>query len=240
MMNNIKKGMTAILITIAVMLWSSHSCFAAVSVTAEPSSTGFIASVEHRIVEFVSNTVSHLRYTTYELGGTHFDSSRGIYILDCSSYVDQILKRATPRAYSKLVAASGSIKPTSLEYYNFFVGLPRNAKRHWNKIENVAQLRPGDILVFRYKNHHQRSSVGGHVMIVMKEPKRKAGAFSVRVADSASAAHSHDTRPAHQSGVGIGNLLLKVNPRTGQPYAYAWKEGSRWERNVKFAMGRPG
>lgn len=238
MINKFKKGMTVILTAIAVMILNSHPCFAAVPGSAPAKGTGFIASVEHRIVGFVTNTVQHLRYTTYELGGTHFDPSRGIYILDCSSYVDQILKRATPRAYSNLVVASGSIKPTSLEYYNFFAGLPRHSKRHWNKIDNVAQLRPGDILVFRYKKQH--SSVGGHVMIVMKEPKRRAGAFTVRVADSASAAHSHDTRPAHKSGVGIGNLVLKVNPHTGKPYAYAWKEGSHWERNVNFAMGRPG
>ena len=235
MMNKIKKRMTRILAATAALLFSSHSCFAA------EGAPGFIASMEHRVVEFVSNTVNHLRYSTYELGGTQFDASRGIYILDCSSYVDQILKKATPRAYSNLVAASGTIKPTSLEYYNFFIGLPQNSlsKRHWNKVQTISQLRPGDILVFRYKGQHHRSSVGGHVMIVMKEPKRKAGAFSVRVADSASAAHSHDTRPAHKSGVGIGNLLLKANPKNGQPYAYAWKEGSHWENNVKFAMGRP-
>lgn len=235
MMNKIKKGMTLILAAL-VLLAKSYPCFA------EEAAPGFIASMEHRVVEFVANTVNHLRYTTYELGGTHFDSSNGIYILDCSSYVDQILKKATPRAYSKLVAASGTIKPTSLQYYNFFIGLPQHPRlqHHWNKVQAVTQLRPGDILVFRYKGgHHHRSRVGGHVMIVMKKPKPKAGAFSVQVADSASAAHSHDTRQAHESGVGIGNLLIKVNPQNGQPYAYAWREGAHWEKNVKFAMGRP-
>lgn len=265
-MNKIKKRtVTSLLTVIAAMLFSGYSFGEEISVGFQPKgsgfiapafqpknlsatdsgfhpkSPGFIASMEHRVVEFVASTVNHLRYTAYELGGTRFDASRGIYILDCSSYVDHVLKSATPHAYSNLVAASGTIKPTSLEYYNFFIGLsPRSQSvYHWNKVQSIAQLRPGDILVFRYKNRHHRSSVGGHVMIVMKEPKLTAGAFSVRVADSASTGHSSDTRQPHKSGVGIGDLLLKANPVNGQPYAYAWKQGARWEKNVKFAMGRP-
>ena len=43
----------------------------------------------------------------------------------------------------------------------------------------------------------------------------------------------------HNSGIGIGTLQLKVNPKTGEPSAYAWKVGSCWKKNVKFAMARP-
>ncbi len=76
-------------------------------------------------------------------------------------------------------------------------------------------------------------------MIVMSKPIFDTNAFLVRVADSASAGHGDDTRSHHVSGIGIGTLLLKVNPHTGQPNAYAWNFSSYWNNNVKFAMGRP-
>ena len=52
----------------------------------------FVSSIEHQLVEFVHKTVDTVRYSAYKLGGRHFDTSRGIYILDCSDYVDNILK----------------------------------------------------------------------------------------------------------------------------------------------------
>ncbi|MBV9576831.1 MAG: hypothetical protein JO149_09430 [Gammaproteobacteria bacterium] len=196
-----------------------------------------LSSIEKNLVSFVRNTMTTLQYSVYKLGGTHIDTSHGVYIVDCSSYVDHVLKSIYPQAYSSLVASIGSEKPTSDDFYHYFINLSTHAK-HWNTIEDVEELRPGDILVFRYKNSlgYER---GGHVMIVMDKPIRHGDTFSVRVTDSASGGHSKDTRQPRSSGIGIGTLVLKVNPRTYQPYAYAWKIGSRWQSNVSFAMARP-
>lgn len=198
-----------------------------------------VSSIEERLVEFVQKSVTNLRYSSYKFGGTHFDTSRGIYIVDCSAYLDYTLRTVYPRAYSSLVDYTGSEKPNSQHYYEFFTELSDsdNGVEHWNKVEEIEQLQPGDILVFRYKN--TRRHANGHVMVVMNKPVRDGDVYSVSVADSASSGHSEDTRASNDSGVGIGTLLLKVNPETGQPSAYAWKIGSRWENNVSFAMGRP-
>jgi hypothetical protein len=201
------------------------------------ASSGFVASVARRLVSFVHNTVSNLSYSVYKLGGKQFDTSNGIYVLDCSNYVDNVLHKIYPHAYSSLVATSGSDQPTSLQYYDFFNRLSERPKHYWNRIDDVEALQPGDILVFRKKNTGQGTA--GHVMIVMDKPIRDMNSFLVRVADSAPVGHSQDTRQPHTSGIGIGNLLLKVNPKTGEPLAYAWKVGSRWKENVNFAMGRP-
>ena len=199
---------------------------------------GFVASIGHSVVDFVHRTVDTLRYSAYKLGGRRFDTSRGIYILDCSDYVDNILQAVYPSAYGNLVNSTGSEKPTSQHFYNFFSNLPERTNHYWNRIDDVEDLQPGDILVFRTKNRFGNET-GGHVMVVMNRPVPDDDAFVVRVADSAPVAHSQDTRPAHSSGVGIGNLVLKVDPKTGEPFAYAWKVGSRWKQNVNFAMARP-
>jgi len=203
-----------------------------------PSSPGLMSTLGEHMVQFVHNTISSLRYTAYKLGGTHFDSSNGIYIVDCSDYVDHLLQVANPSAYLSLVNSSGSEKPTSEHYYHFFTGLTYKPRHYWNKVENVNQLQPGDILVFRNKKN-SHTGVSGHVMVVMNKPTRTQNAFLVRVTDSASSGHSQDTRLPHTSGIGIGTMQIKVNPDTGQPSAYAWKLGSPFEKHVNFAMARP-
>ena len=214
----------------AVLMHSNHI---------EASSPGFVASIEHRLVEFVHKTVATLRYSVYKLGGQRFDTSRGVYILDCSSYVDRILEAIYPQAYSNLVDWTGSDKPTSYDFYNFFTSLSEKSQRYWTTVDDVEQLRPGDILVFRYKNS-SGDETGGHVMIVMDKPIfNEDDAFHIRVADSASSRHSEDTRVSNVSGIGIGTMLLKVNPKTYQPSAYAWRVGSRFKNNAYFAMARP-
>lgn len=194
-------------------------------------------SVEKTLVSFVQDTVSTISYTSYKLGGTKIDSSRGVYVVDCSTYVDHILKSVYPRAYTSLTSWSGTEKPTTDDFYQYFKNLSDNS-RHWNTIDDVEQLRPGDILVFRSKNKYGNET-GGHVMVVMDKPIQDGDTFLVRIADSAPSGHSKDTRFPHASGIGIGTMLLKVNPRTSHPYAYAWKVGARWESNVNFAMARP-
>jgi hypothetical protein len=195
-----------------------------------------VPSVQQQIVDFTQKTINNLRYSTYKLGGTRFDPAHGVYVVDCSHYVDHILHAAYPHAYSSLVQSTGADTPNSENYYHFLATLPDQNVSNWDKVESVDALQPGDILVIRYQNRRQ-VAVGGHVMIVMNKPVQTMDAYLVQVADSARTGHSSDTR--HHSGIGMGTLLLKADPSTGQPYAYAWKAGSYWQDNVSFAMGRP-
>lgn len=197
-----------------------------------------LSNIEKRLVNFVRNTVSSLHYSNYKMGGTTIDSSRGIYVVDCSTYVDHILKTVYPSAFNSLVVGTGTEKPTTDDYYDYFINLGYKSQRHWNTVDDVDDLRPGDILVFRFKNAYGNET-GGHVMVVMDQPAKDGDTFLVRVADSAPTGHSEDTRLPRRSGIGIGTLMLKVDSKTFQPYAYAWKEGARWQRNVNFAMARP-
>ncbi len=197
-------------------------------------------SLEQRLVSLVNKTISTVHYSNYRLGGTDYDPSHGVYVLDCSDYVDHLLNQANPQAYTSLVNSVRTEKPTTQDYYNFFNRLPYLANNDgWRKIDNVNQVLPGDILVFRYKNGYHSRRAGGHVMVVMNKPVRNDDVLLVRVADSASSGHSADTRGPHSSGIGIGTLLLKVDPRTDQLAAYSWKMGAPWKENVNFAIARP-
>ena len=209
--------------------------------SAQTTSHGFgniAASMQKHIVDFVKSTVSTLRYSDYKLGGSKFDTSRGIYIVDCSSFVDHILKKVSPHAYTSLVNATGAPTPATQHYYEFFKELTNNSDDYWNKVNNVEQLRAGDILVFRTKQHGRHGSAAGHVMVVMEKPIKELDVYFVRVADSAPARHSEDTRQHNEGGIGIGTLLLKA-AKSGRPFAYAWSVGGYWNKNVNFAMARP-
>ncbi len=196
-------------------------------------------STERQLISFVMQIVTTLHYSVYQFGGSRIDKTHGIYIVDCSSYVDHILKSIYPHAYSKLTTWSGTAKPTTDNFYHYIRQLKNDRTHaHWQSINDVKQLRPGDVLVIRYKNS-RGDERGGHIMLVMDKPSFKNNAFAIRVADSASGGHSKDTRPRHASGVGVGTLLLKINPVTSRPLAYAWKIGSKWETRANFAMARP-
>lgn len=192
------------------------------------------AATAHHSVDFIHNTVSNLTYSSYKLGGSRFDISRGIYIVDCSSYIDRILKVTHPAAFSRLATWSGNANPTTNDYYHYFQEIADGPQKHWLPIEDIGSLRPGDVIVFRYNQNTK-----GHIMILMDKPKRKANTVSIRVTDSAPIGHSQDTRKRRVSGIGIGTMMVKIHPKTSKPYAYAWQIGSPWRKNVAFAMARP-
>ncbi|MEO8401358.1 MAG: hypothetical protein ABI597_06095 [Gammaproteobacteria bacterium] len=210
------------------------------AISEEKPHINFVTAVENRLIGFVHKTVANLHYSSYKLGGTRFDTSHGVYVLDCSNFVDHVLQEVYPSAYSDLVNSTGADNPASSHYYHFFNALSaaQGQEQYWNAVADIEQLRPGDVLVFRYKNS-RGAQTGGHVMVVMDKPVQVSDVFFVRIADSAPSGHSEDTRQRHKSGIGIGTLLLKANPKTGRPAAFAWGAGGYWNKNVNFAMARP-
>jgi cell wall-associated NlpC family hydrolase len=202
------------------------------------SSLSMLFSVKQNIVSFIKNTVNNLHYSSYKLGGSRFDTQRGVYVLDCSNFVDRVLEKVYPNAYTSLVNSTGADNPASTHYFTFFRDLSDDSDDHWNKIDEVEKLQAGDVLVFRYKNSRGHET-GGHVMVVMDKPTRVSDVYFIRIADSAPSRHSEDTRQQNESGIGIGTLLLKANPKTGEPSAFAWGVNSDWNRRVKIAMARP-
>ena len=223
--------------------------FQTLSTTALPVSDTYnnadtsIDTSQQALTTLAYQTVETQHYSSYKFGGTVFDPSQGIYKIDCSAYINSLLSQANPQAYSSLTGLTQTIRPTSHDYYNFITRLPEKPVQYWRKINAVDQLQPGGILVFLTKYLHRRHWYSnGHVMLVMSKPVPSpiaADTYQVKVADSASSGHSDDTRLPHKSGIGIGTLLLKINPFTGQPTAYAWKLDDHWRGHTLFAMAQP-
>lgn len=214
----------------------------ATKVLPTPEASHMTPMASEKLMAWVSKTVSKLRYSHYKYGGSYFNPAHGVYEVDCSGYVNNLLVQAAPDAYHNVLHFTRTYKPTSEDYYHFFKDLPKGRPRNdWYQVPKVSQLNSGDILVFRYSHHFWKHSNGGHVMVVVHSPVPLHwydNSYLVRVADSASAGHSNDTRPPHTSGIGIGTLIIKVNRFSGRTCAFAWKVGSRW-KHVELAMARP-
>lgn len=219
---------------------NSESSFANTSNSDTVDENSAPETTHEKLVGLIHRAISVLHHTSYRMGGSYFDLSRGIYEEDCSGYVDQLLNRAEPDAYASLTQWTHSSKPSSFDYYDFFKKLPDSNWHFWQKIKDVARLKPGAILVFRYHGRSRLHS-GGHVMVVMSQPvpvENQSDTFLVKVSDSAYSGHSNDTRATHTSGVGIGTLLLKVNPFTREPNAFSWKL-TGWLEHADVAMAEP-
>ncbi len=190
------------------------------------------------MVQEVNQVLSKEHYTRYILGGQVFNVKKGVFLVDCSSYVSHLLKRVEPNAYQQLVEFAGTETPNSLDFYNFFKKLSlNNDSDYWQPINKVKNLKPGDIIVFRYK--HLRRRIAGHVMVVMKKPKampNKPHSYVVRVSDSSPFRHTNDTR--HHSGIGAGSMVLYTNS-DGKPLSYSWKLNMGRENTMLIDLGRP-
>jgi hypothetical protein len=194
----------------------------------------------NNLLKLVKKVLHHISSNHYQLGGNIFDLNRGIYHLDCSEYVDNLVKRIDPTAY-QTISKNGSIKPTSLDYFAFLSAIHSGQTRyHWYRVPNLSAVKAGDILVFRYKDLANKKS-GGHMMVILAPPKKfiwSHDAYSLRISDSAPAGHTTDTRQAHTSGIGVGSLLLKIDPKSDLPIAYAWKWFAPWHTDMYYIIAR--
>lgn len=216
MMNNYKK-----LFLTTLFLLTSHSGFAS-----------------NNLVKEVKTVQAKLKYSHYKLGGDVFNLKKGVFLIDCSSYVTNLLQRSVPNAYQQITAYTHTNRPTAMAYYNYFQHLTKDDNSdNWQNVAKVKELKPGDIIAFRYRHKGHRAT--GHVMVVMKSPKptKNKKGYVVRIADSTPYHHSSDTRK-HHGGVGVGNLVLYANDE-GKPISYSWAKGLSPSNKMLINMGRP-
>jgi hypothetical protein len=171
--------------------------------------------------------------TVYGFGGEGDDDGSGA--IDCSGYVNRVLKRAAPRSFAAL--AELRRRPRAREY----VERIERGGDGWQRIARVADLLPGDVIAWRYEPGHSSKDprATGHVVVVVDAPE-PAGPemWRVRVSDSARSGHSYDTRPKGTSGVGAGTMLVAVDSNGG-PVATAWSLRGHFDTDETIAMGRP-
>ncbi len=183
-----------------------------------------------------SITLTYFRYTDQV-----WDTSDGIYKVDCSGYANRVVEDAVPEAYDELKDYRNTTRPKSHDYYYFFKSISKGGtKGRWRRPARFQDIAPGDLLVWRYKTIPDTGSTG-HTTIVVGKPYRDyrwKNVYAIRVTDAGKSGHSEDNRGSNGSGIGAGIMLIKVDSQ-GQPVEYAWSLKGYFQDTSYIAMGRP-
>ncbi|MCF8346527.1 MAG: hypothetical protein K9G38_04885 [Bacteroidales bacterium] len=211
-----------------------------------------------QVITEVDRVMSLLKTTRYTLTNYITDVENGRLELDCSKYVETILKEVSLFHYEQLPKSSKSGK-TSLakDYYNYFVTLPEepDGLHCWIRIPSLAEARPGDMISYI---HEEQGSTTGHVMIICSVPEPSEFnpvEMSVVINDAANSGHFEDCRNGEGiyaddysyisemyfengifkfSGVGIGTMWFYM----GNNSYYRWRSASGPKVYKNIAIGR--
>jgi hypothetical protein len=168
---------------------------------------------------------------------THLDKAAGVFDVDCSGFVDHLLKQAAPQQFSVLSIEPGHTRPRAEAYYELFAGLELNPKPGWKAIRRFSDLQRGDIIAWKKELSANESGDTGHVMVVAGPPARRDNnSYRLTVYDSTKSPHDNDTRAAGMDGIGKGDLFFYVD---GQDAPVAFQFASqRKVHDAPISMGR--
>lgn len=208
------------------------------------------------VIREVDRVMTLLKTTKYTLSNYITDVEGGRLEVDCSKYVETILKEVSLNHYNDLPKSSQSgLTSLAKDYYNHFVTLPTepDGVHNWIRIMDIADARPGDIISYI---HAEEGNTTGHVMIICSYPALSGPVdYSVIVNDAAGSGHYGDTRNNEgpysadysyiptlvidgdqwkYGGVGIGMMWFHL----GENSYYRWSSptGSTVYKNI--AIGR--
>lgn len=170
---------------------------------------------------------------------TRVDVKRGIYHWDCSGMAAWVLRRAAPTAQRTLA----SDRPVARDFAAAIERAPTTrARGGWQRIANIADVRPGDVFAWR-RPRGMPSKNTGHVGFVVGAPVAVPGipgAWAIPIADSTRGIHQHDTRANGdgEGGLGTGTLAF-LTDSTGAVTAYGWGgTWSEWYVVTRVVFGR--
>jgi len=183
--------------------------------------------------EQVLNSVQETHYQHR----THVDTAAGVYDLDCSGFVDYLLKRLAPAQFAQLPIEAGHTRPRAQTYYEFLHGLRRTPLSGWESVQRLTAARRGDLLAWKRVALIQEKGDTGHVAIVAGPPiVQTDGSVKVAVYDSSAARHDADSRADGTNGVGKGVITFRVNLQ-GEPIAVRFNSEANFSTKP-IAIGR--
>ena len=214
-------------------------CFAVtLGVGAEPqraATTKIVGLLEH-----VENNLRHSRYSHT----TRIDESKGSYEFDCSGMVAWVLRKTAPRAQASVAYRTKRRRSLARDYYRRIAATkPGKARWGWQRVERVADAKPGDVISW-LRPKIVRSHNTGHVAFVVEPPtpiEGLDGVYALRIADASRYQHERDTRRGTgRNGFGVGTIAVVADSKTGAPIAYGWVgTRSRYLLVTPMAIGRP-
>ncbi len=235
--------------------------------TPESPSGSSVAPLEQRAVpwrqtaalEVIRAAWENARLTTYD-SMTRVDEASGAYNFDCSGFVQWVLRQSNPVA-ARWVASGLPHRPLARNFHSRISAIqPGRPRSGWQRVERVADIRPGDVIAW-IKPREVVSKNTGHVVFAVLPPELidDNRTYLLRVADATRLWHADDTRnwqgetPVRRSplgpdtndespndqGLGFGTISLIADSNTGAPAEYGWV-ATQWRTfETRIAIGRP-
>jgi hypothetical protein len=193
------------------------------------NNTENLADAAHRLL-------SEVRETHYQ-HKRHIDKVAGVYDMDCSEFVDYLLKRVAPEEFSQIPVVPGHVRPRAAMYFQFLNRLRQQPLVWWQAVYRLGDARRGDIIAWELHASTQKPGDTGHVVIVASTPVLKTRDLcAVEVYDSSGILHDNDSRPEHTSGVGRGVITFRIN-QSGEPIAFQFNSRANFHTEP-IAIGR--
>ncbi len=176
--------------------------------------------------------LSNLKHTEYKHYRDGFIVTKDTLFVDCSGFVDFIIKSIDKNLYKKMLQKSqhSCYRVLATDYVYFF---KHHAFKEFKTIALVKEIQKGDIIAYKLYNgvfikkcqngkiiyltkclknkYHKciRRQNTGHVFIALSKPKRYKNKWILKVADSTTHLHKNDSRI--HNGVGSGYIFLYKN-----------------------------
>lgn len=180
--------------------------------------------------------LSGMRETHYQ-HRTHVDRAGGVYDMDCSGFVDYLLKRIAPAQFAQLRIEPGHARPRAAMYFELFKGLHKNPLPGWEVVQKLGDARRGDIIAWQLVSSSQEPGDTGHVIIVATPPVEQTHSlYRVEVYDSSDIRHDDDSRPEGTTGVGKGVITFRVD-EFGEPVGFQFNSHAHFHGEA-IAIGR--
>ncbi len=183
-----------------------------------PASSGS-ATGSARLLAEAQRMLGSVKQSSYS-HVTQVDEGAGVFVFDCSGFVNYALARVVPEAFTALARATAP-RPVAKSYVTFVSALATPTKS-WRAVARARDLVPGDIVAW-LKPAAVESTNTGHMMIVADSVRVGGSEVIVPIIDATESGHGkQDVRTSTKAtGLGRGTTVLLVDP-AGAPTGYRW------------------
>lgn len=168
---------------------------------------------------------------------TTIDELKGYYRVDCSSFIDYILRKKAPLALAMLPVDNHHTRARAHNFYDYFKALEQTPNYHWACVKTFVDLERGDLIAWKYDESLHKSDTGHIVIVAQKPVQEEPNLYRVRIIDASKGKHANDTRERTSDGIGSGDMWFRVNAE-GVPYGLYWSDKEKKLNRHFIAMGR--
>ncbi len=224
-------------IIICGLVWacaSDHSAAESAPATAAPATppAAAVATEPAQRLSAAARRLLAATSTTRYAHTTAIDVARGSVTTDCSGLLTWLLQRELPDHLAVVPPSPGHRHPLAADYQQTLAA----GANGWQAVTQVKDLRPGDVLAWRFTAPRPGGPTG-HVVIIDSEARPDgADRFQITVIDATSIPHDDDTRT---DGDGLGRGTIRLRTRAdGSAEAVQINRRSAF-REQAFALARP-